>query len=142
MSESRNAPSLVFPVPKPRDVRRSVRSEYTVLILAVVMRLNCCVSFSKRKPSSAIRGDAMGRFYGILRPSTFSLGNRCKRRMSGSEAKNTRAPWKILLARPVSPRPTFLIPSDGFLMNLAGHIGFFINSAPRIFNLMIIGILS
>ena len=35
------------------------------------------------------------------------------------------------------PRPSSLIPPDEFLMNLAGHIGFFINSVQRIFKLMI-----
>lgn len=51
--------------------------------------------------------------------------------------KNVKPSWKILLAPSHPPRLSFLIPSDGFLINLAGHIGSFINSMLRIFNLMI-----
>lgn len=51
--------------------------------------------------------------------------------------KNVKPSWKILLAPSHPPRLSFLIPSDGFLMNLASHIGSFINSMLRIFNLMI-----
>lgn len=54
---------------------------------------------------------------------------------TGDKERKNRLEKYYLLA--ITPRPSFLIPPDGFLMNLAGHIGFFINSVPRIFNLMI-----
>lgn len=86
---------------------------------------------STAQKESRLPSTASWRYCRILRSSIFFT----RKRANGGQRTQNRLEKYYL--RAITPRLSFLILPDGFLMNLAGHIGFFINSMPRIFNLMI-----
>lgn len=118
-------------MPKPRDIYFKGLNVTLRLDKTPVSRLCSRFFFQRRKKRA------------VYRPRTALIAEYCDLvsslrgggRANGGQRTQNRLEKYYL--RAITPQLSFLIPPDGFLMNLAGHIGFFINSVPRIFNLMI-----